>query len=60
MLEVGGGLDLGKEPLSTDDCGQLRLEHLECDLPLVLEIVSQVHRSHPALTDLTLDAVAAL
>jgi len=26
----------------------------------VLEVVGEVHRSHPALTDLSLDAVAAL
>ena len=36
------------------------LEHLEGDLALVLEVVSQVDRSHPALTDLTLNGVAAL
>jgi len=28
--------------------------------PLVLEVVGQVDRGHPALTDLALDAVAAL
>ena len=33
---------------------------LEGDLALVLEVVGQVDSGHPALTDLTLDAVAAL
>ena len=39
---------------------QFRLQHLERDLALVLEVIRQVDRSHPALTDLALDAVAAL
>ena len=53
-------VDLSQEPFSSYYCGQLRLQHLECDLALVLEVVGKVDRSHPALTDLTLDAVAAL
>ena len=60
MLEVGGGLDLGQETLGPYDCCQFRLEHLERDLPLVLEVIRQVDRRHPALTDLALDTVAAL
>ena len=39
---------------------EFRLEHLERDLPLVLEVVGQVDGRHTALTDLALDAVAAL
>ena len=60
VLQISGGLDLGEETLSTYDSGQLRLQHLERDLSLVLQVVGEVHRGHPALTDLTLDAVAAL
>ena len=53
-------LDLSQETLGTYDCSQLGLQDLERDLPLVPEILRQVDRSHPALADLTLDAVAAL
>ena len=59
MLEVGCRLDLSQESLRTDNRSQLWLEHLERDLTLVLEVVCEVYRSHPALTDLALDAVAA-
>ena len=59
MGQVGGGLDLGEEPLGTDDGSQLRLEDLERDLALVLEVVRQVDCGHTALAQLTLDGVAA-
>ena len=35
MLEIRRRLDLGQEPLRTDDCSQLRLQHLQRDLALV-------------------------
>jgi hypothetical protein len=53
-------LDLGQEALGSDDGRQLGLEHLERDLTLVLHVVGQEHRGHAALTEFTLDAVAAL
>jgi hypothetical protein len=59
MLEVRGRLDLGQKALGSDDGGQLGLQDLEGDLALVLEVLGQVNRSHPALTDLAIDAVAA-
>ena len=60
MLQVGRRLDLGEEPLGAHDGGQLGLEHLERDLPLVPEVFGQVDRGHAALAELALDAVAAL
>ena len=60
MSQVGGGLNLCQEPFSSYYSSRLGLEHLERDLPLVLEVIREVHRSHPALTEFTLDAVAAL
>ena len=59
MLQVGGGFDFREETLGTDDCGWLRLEDLERHVTVVLQVLGEVHRRHPALTDLTLDAVAA-
>ena len=60
MLEVRRRLDLGQEPLGADDGSQLRLEHLQRDLPLVLQVVREIDGGHPALTEFALDAVATL
>ena len=60
MLEVGGGLDLSQESFGTYYSGEFRFQNLERNLALLLQVVSQIDRRHPALTDLTLDAVAAL
>jgi hypothetical protein len=58
MLQVGGGLDLLKEPLGADDRGELRAQHLEGDLAIVPLVVGQVDRRHTAGTELALDRVA--
>ena len=60
MLEVGRRLDLGQEPLGAHHGGQLGAEDLERDRMVMPDVVRQADRGHPALTDLTLDAVAAL
>ncbi len=59
MLEVGCDLDLCQETLRTNDCGQFRLQDFEGDIPIVLQILGEVHRSHAAFAKLTLDGVAA-
>ncbi len=58
MLEIGGGLDLGEEPLGADHRGQLGPEDLDGDLALVPEVVGEVDRGHAARPELALDAVA--
>ena len=50
VLEVGCRLDLSQEPLGTDDRSEFWLEHLERDLPLVLEVVGEVDCDHATLT----------
>ena len=60
MLKLRCRLDLGQEALGTDDCRQLRLEDLEGHLAFVLDVLGQVDRGHAALTELTLDHVAAV
>ena len=57
MLQVGGGLDLGQEPLRAEDRRELGPEHLERDLPVVPQVVREVDRGHAALPDLALEAV---
>ena len=58
VLQGGGGLDLPHEPLGADHGGELRLQHLERHLAVVLEVLRQVHRGHAALAEFPLDAVA--
>ncbi len=58
VLEIGGGLDLGEEPLGADDRGQLRVEDFDGDLAVVLQVLREVHGGHAALTQLPLDPIA--
>ena len=57
MLEIGGELDLGQEPLGADDGGEPRRQDLEGDLAVVPQILGEVHGRHPARADLTFDPV---
>ncbi len=58
MLQRGSGLDLDHEALGAEHGGQLRLEDLDRDLAVVLEILRQVDRGHAAGAEFALDAVA--
>ena len=58
MLEVGGGPDLGEEPLGPDHRGELGPEHLERHLAVMPEVYREIDDRHPAVTDLALDAIA--
>ena len=58
MLQIRRGLDLGEEPLGADHRGELRPQHLDRDLAVVLEVLRQIHRRHAARAQLPLDAVA--
>ena len=57
MLQRGGGPDLGDEPLGADGGGQLRLEDLDRDLPIVLQVLGEEHRGHPSFAQLAFDPV---
>lgn len=48
-----------KEALGSHDRRQLRLQDLQGDLALVLEVIGQVDRGHPALAEFALDVIAA-
>ena len=58
MLQPGGELDLAQEPLGAERCGQLRMEHLERDGAVVLEVLRQVYGRHAAPAELALEGVA--
>ena len=59
MSQVGGDLDLSEEAFGPDYSRQFRLQDLESHLAIVLQVLGQVDRSHPALAQLSLDGVAA-
>ena len=60
MVEPGGDLDLGQEPLDAEHGAELGAEHLERDLAVVLEVGGEVDRGHAAGAELALDPVALL
>ena len=47
------------QPLGSDHRGELGSQHLQRDLSLVLQVLSEVDRGHAALAQLALDAVLA-
>ena len=46
MLEPGGELDLAEEPVGAEGRGQLWVEHLERDRPVVAQVVREVNHGH--------------
>ena len=60
MVEPGGDLDLGQEPLDPEHGAELGAEHLERHLPVVLEVGGEVDRRHAAGAELALDPVPLL
>ena len=58
MLQGCRGLDLRQEPLGAEDSGQLGLEYLDRDFAVVFQVLGEIDHGHPALSQLTLDAVA--
>ena len=59
VLEIRGDSDLAQESLDAEHGAELRIEDLERDEAVVLEIAREEDRRHAAATDLTLDRVAA-
>ena len=58
VLQVGGDLDLGQEPLAADHGGELGVQHLDGDLAAVPQVLGEVDDGHAALADLAVEAVA--
>jgi hypothetical protein len=52
---VGGDLDLAEKPLWPDRSGQRGMEHLDRDLPVMLEVFGEVDRPHAAVAELALE-----
>ena len=58
MLQPGGEADLPLEPLGAEAGGQVQMEHLERDRPVVPEVLRQPDRGHAAAAELALEGVA--
>ena len=58
VLEPGGELDLALEALGAERGGQLGVEHLERDRPLVLEVAGEIDGGHAPAAELALERVA--
>src|SRR6185437_14289072 len=57
MLQRRSGCDLLNEPVSAEYGRQFRLQYLDRDVAVVLDIVREVHVRHTTLTELALDRV---
>jgi hypothetical protein len=58
MLEPCRDFDLTEEPVGAQAGGQLRAQHLDGDLAVVLQVLRQVHRPHPSLPERALEAIS--
>ena len=58
MLQPGGEPDLPLEPLGAERRGELRMEQLERDRAVVLEVLGQPDRGHAAAAELAVERVA--
>ena len=55
MLQVGGDPDLAQEALATKRCGEFRMQHLEGDGPVVLDVVREEDGGHATPAEFALD-----
>ena len=58
MLQIGRRADLGEESGAADHRRELRFQHFDRDLAVVLQVVGEIHRGHSAGAEFALDAVA--
>src|SRR5512146_3009569 len=57
MLQPSGEFDLPMKSVGAERGCQIRMEHLQRHRAIVLQVVGEVDRGHPAATQLALDAV---
>ncbi len=58
MLQLRGDPDLAEKSLGADRGGDLGIEHLDGDLPLVAAVAREVDERHAPATDFPLHDVA--
>ncbi len=59
MLQSRGHADLALEPLRTEHLPQLRMQDLEGDGAIVLQVVREIDSGHPPAPELALERVSA-
>ena len=60
MMQVRGDLNLRHESFRSEDRAELRVEHLEGDVPVVPQVAREIDDGHAPSADATLDRVLAL
>ena len=58
MLEIGGGFDLLHEPLGPEDGSEFGPQDFDGHLPVVLQILGEVHSGHAAFANVAFDPIA--
>src|SRR5207249_3415400 len=59
VLEIRGDLDFRQEALDTEHRTELRIQDLERNSAIVLDVAREIHGRHAAAPDLAVDGVAA-
>src|SRR4029078_8628630 len=57
MLQLRRDLDLAQEPLGAEHYAELRLQHLQRDFAVVLQVMREIDGRHAALAEHAFDAV---
>ena len=57
MLQIRGGLDLAQEALGADYRREFGAQDLDGDVAVVLEVMREMYRRHPACTELAVETV---
>jgi hypothetical protein len=60
VVQLGCYPDLPEKPLPSQNLGQAEVEHLERNVPVVLEVACEIDHGHAAVADLALDGVTIL
>jgi len=58
VAESRGNLDLAKEPLMPQRSGQVRSDHFDGDVAVMLQVAREVHCRHPAAAQLLPQSVS--
>ena len=57
MIQACGELDLAKETVGSERCGEIRMQHLERDNTIVFYILRKIDSRHPAASKLSVDRI---
>ena len=58
MLQARCRANLGEEPFAPERRTEIRMQHFDGNIAVVLDVVREVHRGHAASTEFAVKAVA--